>query len=453
MRCYRCNNVLTDSDYCIKCGADVSVYKIVVKASNAHYNEGLQKARVRDLSGAITSLKTSLQLNRNNIKARNLLGLIFFEMGEVAMALSEWVISINLKPERNVADAYISKIKANLNKLEVYKQAIKKYNFALEKAKEGGDDVAIIQLKRVVASTPTYVRASLLLALLYMKKGENDKAAKLLNKVLKVDRNNTIALKYFDEMNRGQAQKAELEGYLAKDKKHNLSGNDVIVPKNSYKEPSSGVLTVIYILLGIVIGVALVWFLVVPSKLQSVQFDSNEKLKKYSEQLSAYSVDITSLERQKAELSASLESVKRELAEQQSDVESYEKLVSAVHYFMDNDFDNTIKVLATIDITALPTDNTKNLYSILESNSNGGARMYYLAGVNAYNQNNYVDAIKYLLKAYELDKSYVEISYYLAKSYIGINDNTAAQPFVNDVITRFPNSTYVEEMKGYLITE
>ena len=50
MRCYKCNSVLTDNDYCLKCGADVSVYKIVVKSSNSYYNLGLAKAQVRDLT-------------------------------------------------------------------------------------------------------------------------------------------------------------------------------------------------------------------------------------------------------------------------------------------------------------------------------------------------------------------------------------------------------------------
>ena len=70
MRCYKCNSVLSDQDYCLKCGADVSVYKVVVKASNSYYNTGLLKAKVRDLSGAVTALKTSLSINKNNIKAR-----------------------------------------------------------------------------------------------------------------------------------------------------------------------------------------------------------------------------------------------------------------------------------------------------------------------------------------------------------------------------------------------
>ena len=52
--------------------------------SNYWYNDGLKKAQIRDLSGAIVSLKRSLQFNRENITARNLLGLVYYGRGEVA---------------------------------------------------------------------------------------------------------------------------------------------------------------------------------------------------------------------------------------------------------------------------------------------------------------------------------------------------------------------------------
>ena len=55
--------------------------------SNYWYNDGLKKAQIRDLSGAIVSLKRSLQFNRENITARNLLGLVYYGRGEVAEAL------------------------------------------------------------------------------------------------------------------------------------------------------------------------------------------------------------------------------------------------------------------------------------------------------------------------------------------------------------------------------
>ena len=75
-----------------------------------YYNEGLEKAGVRDLTGALNSLRQSLKFNKNNIEARNLLGLVYFELGEVVAALSEWVISKNLRGEKNMMEDTIAAV-------------------------------------------------------------------------------------------------------------------------------------------------------------------------------------------------------------------------------------------------------------------------------------------------------------------------------------------------------
>ena len=111
MICYNCGCRLSEQDFCTGCGADVSLYKKVIYLSNRLYNDGLDKASVRDLSGAIASLKESIKLNKNNIDARNLLGLVYYGRGDVVEALAEWVLSKNLQPKENIANYYIQKVK------------------------------------------------------------------------------------------------------------------------------------------------------------------------------------------------------------------------------------------------------------------------------------------------------------------------------------------------------
>ena len=168
MNCPICKAPITmQDDRCGNCGRSMNVYKKVVRISNTLYNRGLEKAKIRDLSGAIDDLNLSLKYYKRNTDARNLLGLVYCEIGETVMALTQWILSKNLQPEDNEADYFIESIHSN-GSLDTINQTIKKYNEALNSARQGNDDLAIIQLKKVVSLNPRFVKAHQLLALMYM---------------------------------------------------------------------------------------------------------------------------------------------------------------------------------------------------------------------------------------------------------------------------------------------
>ena len=73
MKCYRCGSELGRQDICLKCGAPLNTYRLIVRRANSLYNSGLEKARVRDLSGAIEALQLCLEYDKHHIQARNLL--------------------------------------------------------------------------------------------------------------------------------------------------------------------------------------------------------------------------------------------------------------------------------------------------------------------------------------------------------------------------------------------
>ena len=237
MNCIYCGTPLSGIDYCTGCGADVTLQKRIIRISNLLYNEGLEKATVRDLSGAIVCLKRSLKFNKENIAARNLLGLVYFETGEVVAALSEWVISKNMNVPDNAADLYIARLQANKNKLDAINQTIRKYNQALLYCRQDNEDMAIIQLKKVLAQNPKLIKAYHLLSLLYLKRQEYEKARKLLKKAAYIDATNTTTLRYLQEVEAATGISTSLDikkkkKYVKEERVNHLNGTSTYMSGN-----------------------------------------------------------------------------------------------------------------------------------------------------------------------------------------------------------------------------
>ena len=179
--------------------------------SKLYYNQGLEKASIRDLSGAISCLRQSLSYNKANIRARNLLGLVYFETGEVVAALGEWVISENLMPNNNLASEYINKLRANSNKLEAINETIRKYNHALIMCRQGHEDMAAIQLRKILSQNSKLIKGYHLLALIQMKNHEWSKARRTLKKAARIDKTNTTTLRFLREVDEQTGVATRLE--------------------------------------------------------------------------------------------------------------------------------------------------------------------------------------------------------------------------------------------------
>lgn len=461
MRCYNCNSQLTSLDYCSKCGADVTIYKTVVKASNSYYNMGLAKAQVRDLSGAASCLKTSLKLNKNNIKARNLLGLVYFEMGEVVEGLSQWVVSKNIKPEKNVAGIYIKKVQSNQNKLESANQCVRKYNVALRYANDKSNDLAVIQLKKIVQINPKFVKAQLLLALLLMQNKENDRAKKCLNQVLKTDKCNTLAQKYLKEIEiiEYDEEHAAGDSFIPKKKRMvtdnaPLNGNDVIMPVSHYKEPSNGAINIIYILMGVVAGAAIIYFLIMPAKLKSIQNDYNNTIANYSELMSDSNTEISSLKKQIDDLTEERDEAQRLLTSyEENDANRilYDTVIDAVNNYLQGEKTKAVEILVQIDVTSLPTSTSKNVYSMIMSEcAAAAATQLYNEGYNYFRKGDYQNAVTSLEKTIKIDSSKAEAVYYCAKSYENLNETEKAKVWYQYIIDNFKNLWYANDAQAFL---
>ncbi len=453
MNCYNCGAKLGAEGVCQNCGTNVRVYKKIIMASNAYYNDALGKAGVRDLSGAIESLKISLRFNKMNIDARNLLGLIYFEMGEVVAALTEWVISKNYKPKDNVASRYLEEIQNNPGRLETINQTIKKYNQALQYCRQNSRDLAIIQLKKVLALNSKLVAGHQLLALLYIQEGKYDLAKKSLRNAGKIDANNTVTLRYLREANAGLR-----ENNPKKQKNEELisyqSGNETIIqPK--YLKDNSAVLTVVNMIIGIAIGVAITVFLVVPGVKRDVQNKARTEVIAANETISSKNQTIASLETKVEELTNQITDAQSEEQDASNKVSTYEQLVLAYKACVDADIETAGNALGNVNVDYL-SDETKQIYDAINAQVNAEyLAALYQTGYSEYSAQNFGEAIENLQKVVELDETYENGNalYYLAQAYRRNDELENAKIYYQKVVDLYPGTERAATAQSFLTQE
>ena len=373
MNCMNCGAFLTDMDldYCPNCGYNVLIQKKVDYLSKIFYNQGLEKASIRDLSGAIACLKQSLMYDKRNIRARNLLGLVYFETGEVVSALSECVISKNLQPTRNLSSEYINKLQANPNKLAAINETIKKYNHALMLCREGHEDMAAIQLRKILTQNSKLIKGYHLLALIQMKNGEWNKARRILKKAARIDKTNTTTLRFLREVDEQTGVTTRLEkkkkGLFRSGTKENLDtdilGSERVAQPTVYREHSK--VSVFFILMaGIAAGAVAFWLLAVPAIRQGIYQEANQQIVQYSESLASQGAELTKAQGEAKESGDTVESVTQELTTEQAKSESYQALLQAYTYYQQQNLDEAAVEIQKVHVDVL-TDSMKSVYTTI----------------------------------------------------------------------------------------
>lgn len=456
---------MSEHDFCTNCGADVALYKKIIYISNRFYNEGLERANVRDLTGAITSLRQSLKFNKNNVEARNLLGLVYFETGEVVAALSEWVISKNLRPKKNIADDYINMIQTNQNRLDIINQTIKKYNQALTYCNQDSLDLAVIQLKKVLSLNPKFIRAHQLLALLYINSEEWEKAKRELTKCSEIDTNNTVTQRYLKEVDEmllpeDGVKQTQRKKQRSEDIVKYQSGNETIIQPVNIRD-GKGVTSLLNLGIGIIIGIAIAVFLILPARIQTSRANIDEELRKVSEQSDAKTATIDELQLQVAELTKANGDLQQDLEAYlgtDGQLRSVESLLKAADAYLTNP--EEITVVADYLEEIVPQENEdagensesfESLYNtLLALVGPNVAQAYYDDGYEAYRQENYEDAIPNLEKAFKYDASNGDALYNLANSYYRNGDEEKAREIYLQVLSQFPGTEKARKSEAFL---
>lgn len=455
MNCMNCGAPISGTSFCVHCGFDLTVQKKAYLLSNLYYNQGLEKAQIRDLSGAIDLLQRSLKFNKLNIQARNLLGLVYYEMGEAVSALSEWVISKNIMPENNIAAEYINRLQSNANKLDMINQTIKKYNEALMCCRSGSPDVAAIQLKKILTQNPKLIKAYHLLALIYIHQKEYEKARKILKKAAKIDKTNSTTLRFLSEVDEQTGTHTNLEGrWNFKRGKASegidppVGAADVIIPPTFHE--SSVFSTILNMGFGLIIGILMVWFLFMPAKTERINREANEKVTEYSTKMASQSAEVIRMEEQIAQSEETVSSAKEQIEEAKAQVASYDNLLKARNAYAEGSYTNAANALGevnrellSVEAAAIYDDIYANIRSTMYKN-------YKTEGINAFDYGEYATAIDLLEKAKEIDDTDYEVLNYLAHAYRKNNDSAKAIENFELIIDQNPGTRRADSAQAYI---
>ncbi|MBQ4564001.1 MAG: tetratricopeptide repeat protein [Lachnospiraceae bacterium] len=448
-------------DKCPRCGQEVKIYKRIIQLSNSCYNRGLELARVRDMSGALTWLQRSLKWNKNNVPARNLLGLVYYEIGEVEDALEEWTISASFQAVDNPAVGYLETIASRQARVDNISQVIRKYNLAIRYVREESEDLAILQAKQVISRNPRHLKAHLLLALLYMKKKEYAKAERILHKALRIDSGNSTALIYLSELRevarqrrlKSMKRKREILPVHPAEEEDAVAG-DILIPK--YSERTGSWRTVFLMVTGILIGVVSTYFLIFPAERRDLQQQANQAQQDYFSSLQQLQDEIDRLEHDSADWETEKQALLEQLAAyagKDTVQAKYDRLLLVYAYKFSGDDYHAMEELLKIDPEGDLSEQFLTGYQKLtaEYSTNGASRLYNTA-VTLCEESKFEEARDSLLMVLQWNEEFPEAIFLLGTAYWNLADRENAAVYLNRVITEYPDHLLAKEAKDLLAT-
>ena len=354
-------------------------------------------------------------------------------------------MTFNLKQElKNFSKIDSKKIGADIP--ENIKNSIAIYNKALDNVKSGSEDIAVIELKKVISMNPSFYEAMNLLGVCYYYMKEYPKAHEVFEKVTKLERNGIIASNYIKEIRKLDNSSTDIE----KNDEGNTRGNfDIlagvfnkgfwtiikIMKKDYFRDYSKYVIGFI---------IATIIFAVISGIYFSRENEYEQELESYrilSDELELLKNDYNTLKEKHNKASEDLDNTMAERDNYMNIATIYEikNLYAEKKYESAAD---RIMALKTVEFKGEQKEMYDNLVEEIIPKASWAV---YDEGKRLYNQAKYQEAVNKLskLKDYGGEFDYTPNAIYtLGKCYVELNDLNNALASFQTVIEKYPDSQF-----------
>ena len=389
----------------------IKIYNLSIR----YYNRGIVLAKEGKYTEAVHSLRKSVALKKDNIQAQNLLGLVYYKLGRVTDGILHWQISLKYQKSGNDALKYIQDCSYNAKEMSKI-DAITAYNKALHSIKLDNVDLAVMSLKKALEINSAFVDANILMALCRMKQGNTSAAIRLLEKVLKIDKENEKAVAYLKEL------KPDTTSVFKKKNKENTEKKGVTIVRNlmnhSYSMLSFGV--------GALCAVVILGGLIMPAISGGYQ-------KNLEEQELQYNIDLNN----KQELQQRVRAL--------ADIETY---------YNEGSVGEAADKLLALSTSGFGQEAVNQYNQLKATILPAGAKYYYELGSSSQSKNDTDNAKTYFDKCIKCtgdgDEIRYSAMYQLAKIAEKAGDNNTAAKYFTTVASKHPVEAIRNEAKKFV---
>lgn len=442
MECVNCGTKLKRGQkICPHCGDYAILASMVKKLSVKCYNEGLKQAKNRELTNACISLEKSIKYDKENIDARNLLGLVLFEKGRYGEALEQWKISYHLKGDGNIAADYLLDILGNTRLMKKLAETSKMYNEALELLKKENDDLAAIRIKKLIDTNQKAIDAYNLYILLLIKLDKKAEAYSMCKRVLSMDAENSITLEYLR--------------YVRNEKK--VSKKKIKINKDRHVQVNESlIITPVAFIGGVFCALAVMFALVIPSIENDYQNKYDVLNAQYKQAQEEHNQFVIKSDEEEQKLISENENLKSKLytSGEQELQQKITALASVQKEFDEGNVETAAESLLAVDTKGF-TEEVQKQYERLKSLVlPAAAQKYYESGKNQVNSGNYDRAVTYFEKCIKCTADGDEIRYsamyQMGKLADKQGDSQKAMQYFAEVAEKHPLQSIKNEAQNYL---
>lgn len=449
--CPYCGSRKQGGPYCNACHIKIDWAQDLWHRSAMYYNKGYEAALTRNLTLASKYLNKALILNKYHIEARNLLGLIYFEVGQVGAALKEWIISQSLQKKDNLASHYIKQIQEKQKMLSNYKEAITLYNKALSYLKQKNIDMAIIRLKKAVSIHPQLVEARVLLGLSYMHEKQFHKANEQIKRALFIDHGHEQGLLYFKEM--GEEDTESMAPY---EMEYPMKMVKQMKPSRMIDRGVMFRRYLLYFLLGAVGMLLIDRYLILPSEIkvyhvESARLKESETIltQKIQSLTSEYGIKVAELETSKNKLENEVTSYEKQVGE----LAQKEKITNAKNLMNERSYVEAAQILYSVASTQLDEVSKSQFEELKQAVYPNAIQNLYNKGVSLYNQDYLIEANTQFeaILLYEPEERMARKSlYYIGCIYEKNNDLENAKKYFEKIIADYSDTKEARDASSKL---